>query len=299
MISDDIENWKSYLETPPNFAVDRPPPVFPFGNNFPFDLIYDENDDEDYYNNDEYLLPSSSSSSPSSPSLPTSPQMKFNVQPTSFDSLDNLKKIEPVVFPPGINSINPNGEFENRTLIISNLPSNATKSEIEAAFYSYGDIENININDINRGMARVRFFDIRSSQWARMSETRIRSKAVFKTFAPLEEVTNPRKPPNNGTIVIFHLPTAITDNELSSIFSQFGEIRQIRSTPLKQNQKFIEFYDVRNAELALKSMNGQSIKKSRISIEFSLPGGFRKNGASLNKNVCFPTIERSRPRNAY
>ena len=299
MISDDIENWKSYLETPPNFAVDRPPPVFPFGNNFPFDLIYDENDDEDYYNNDEYLFSSPSSSNPSSPTIQNSPQMKYNIQPTSFDSLDTLKKIDPVVFPPGINSINPNGEFENRTIIISNLPSNATKSELETVFRSYGDIDYINLNDINRGIARIRFFDIRSSQWARMAEIRIRSNSVFKSFAPLEEVTNPRKPPNNGTIVIFHLPSDITDNELSSIFSQFGEIRQIRSTPLKQNQKFVEFYDVRNAEIALKSMNGQSIKKSRVSIEFSLPGGFRKNGANFNKNVCFPTIERNRPKSAY
>lgn len=299
MISDDIEIWKSYLETPPNFAIDRPPPIFPFGNNFPFDLIYDENDEEDYYNNDEYLSHSPSISNPNSPSTSSSPQTFYHIQPTSVNSLDNLKKIEPVSFPPGIASINPNGEFENRTLLISNLPSNVTNSELETSFCSYGDIENINLRDINRGTARIRFYDIRSSQWARVTETRIRSNIVFKSFAPLEEVTNPRKPPNNGTIVIFHLPTAITDEELSTIFSQFGEIRQIRSTPLKQNQKFVEFYDIRNAEIALKSMNGQIIKKSRVSIEFSLPGGFRKNGATFNKNVSFPTIERNRPKNSY
>lgn len=299
MISDDIENWKSYLETPPNFAAERPPPIFPFGNNFPYDLIYDENDDDDYYYTDEYLMPSPSSSNPSSPSLQNFSQMKYNIQPTSFDSLDTLKRIEPVLFPPGINSINSIGEFENRTIIISNLPNNATKAEVESVFCSYGDIDNINLNDINRGIARIRYFDIRSSHWAKMTETKIRSNILFKSFAPLEEVTNPRKPPNNGTIVIFHLPSAITDIELSSIFSQFGEIRQIRSTPLKQNQKFVEFYDVRNAEIALKSMNGQFIKKSKVSIEFSLPGGFRKNSASFNKNVFFPTIERNRPKSTY
>ena len=127
---------------------------------------------------------------------------------------------------------------------------------------------------------RIHFYDIRSAQWAKMSELRIRGKAVFKTYALNEEVSNPSKPPNNGTIVVFHLPKSITEQEIFNTFSKYGEVRQIRSTPLKQNQKFIEFYDLRCAENALKSMNGKQIKNSRVSIEFSLPGGFRKNGSS-------------------
>lgn len=53
-------------------------------------------------------------------------------------------------------------------------------------------------------------------------------------------------------------------------------IKQIRETPHKRHHKFIEFYDVRAAEAALKSLNRSDIAGKRIKLEPSRPGGARR-----------------------
>lgn len=52
--------------------------------------------------------------------------------------------------------------------------------------------------------------------------------------------------------------------------------KQIRETPHKRHHKFIEFYDVRAAEAALKSLNRSDIAGKRIKLEPSRPGGARR-----------------------
>lgn len=51
---------------------------------------------------------------------------------------------------------------------------------------------------------------------------------------------------------------------------------QIRETPHKRHHKFIEFYDVRAAEAALKALNRRDIAGKRIKLEPSRPGGARR-----------------------
>lgn len=51
---------------------------------------------------------------------------------------------------------------------------------------------------------------------------------------------------------------------------------QIRETPHKRHHKFIEFYDVRAAEAALRALNRSDIAGKRIKLEPSRPGGARR-----------------------
>lgn len=51
---------------------------------------------------------------------------------------------------------------------------------------------------------------------------------------------------------------------------------QIRETPHKKHHKFIEFYDVRAAEAALRALNRSDIAGKRIKVEPSRPGGARR-----------------------
>lgn len=52
--------------------------------------------------------------------------------------------------------------------------------------------------------------------------------------------------------------------------------KQIRETPHKRHHKFIEFYDVRAAEAALRALNRSDIAGKRIKLEPSRPGGARR-----------------------
>lgn len=61
---------------------------------------------------------------------------------------------------------------------------------------------------------------------------------------------------------------------------------QIRETPHKRHHKFIEFYDVRAAEAALRALNRSDIAGKRIKLEPSRPGGARRKYALLSLNLC-------------
>ncbi|KAL8218486.1 hypothetical protein R6Q57_021859 [Mikania cordata] len=82
---------------------------------------------------------------------------------------------------------------------------------------------------------------------------------------------------NQGTLVVFNLDASISSDDLRHMFAVYGEVKEIRETPHKRHHKFVEFYDVRAAEMALKDLNGREIAGKRIKLEHSRPGGARRN----------------------
>jgi RNA recognition motif-containing protein len=104
-------------------------------------------------------------------------------------------------------------------------------------------------------------------------------------------VTNRRKPPNNGTVVIFHLLPGTTDEAVGEALSKYGTVRQVRSPPDRDTQRFVEFWDLRDAERAVKEMRGRVILNARVSVEYSLPGGCRKDPNALSEYRA-PTVVR-------
>lgn len=108
--------------------------------------------------------------------------------------------------------------------------------------------------------------------------------------------------------MVFNLDSSVSNDELHEIFGVYGEIRevmgsfnyillayvknrikfidvyfclQIRETPHKRNHKFIEFFDVRAAEAALRALNRSDIAGKQIKLEPSRPGGARRYGVCL------------------
>ena len=221
---------------------------------------------------------------------PPRPNSTDERMPTSFESLIS---IEPIA-PPADFNFEAQGELESRSVTVANLPWRVSLRELEPLFQRFGPVERIDSSNLSAGVVVVHYFDIRSAQHLRATDFSLYGQAVFRSFAAPEEVRNTRKPPNNGTIVIFHLPMETPNEELEAMFSRFGEIRQIRNTPSKQTQRFIEYFDKRDASEALHAMNGTFIRNSRINIEFSLPGGFRRN-AQAYVAPPLPRIDRWRP----
>lgn len=190
-------------------------------------------------------------------------------------------------------------EIPSRCIMISNISPLATKDDLLYIFDNFGPYETCDLSNISKGVASVVFYNMEDAQMMRVSTVYIRNQQVMKIFYTDIQTTDCKKPENNGTIVLFHIPKDIEENELREIFSKFGKIRQIRSTPTKSYQKFIEFYDIRSAEKALKAYNGKKLTKksnSKVSIEFSRPGGFKKNIQKYYKTKL-PTIERSKNNN--
>ena len=179
--------------------------------------------------------------------------------------------------PPQSSFVSEEGEI--RSIIITNLNPETTYNQLNELASRFYDVKNIDMSRIKDGQATIDYFDIRHAQdmKRRFNGTNFNGNVLVITYAPPSKIIDPYNPPNNGTIVIFHLPSNITNLQISSIFGRFGEIRQIRSTPSKYTQRFVEFWDTRNSEKALRAMHGNFIMGQKISIEFSLPGGFRRN----------------------
>lgn len=84
---------------------------------------------------------------------------------------------------------------------------------------------------------------------------------------------------NHGTLVVFNLDASTAADDVRALFSSIGDVKEIRATPNKKHHKFVEFYDIRDAERALHALNKTEVAGKRIKIEISRPGG-RAAGAA-------------------
>ncbi|GAB4829281.1 hypothetical protein Ancab_018949 [Ancistrocladus abbreviatus] len=100
---------------------------------------------------------------------------------------------------------------------------------------------------------------------------------------------------NQGTLVLFNLDCQISSSSLREIFEAFGPVKELRETPLKKHQRFVEFYDVRDAAKALAAMNGKEIHGKNVMIEYSRPGGHGKRFYSSSSHPHFSRPPKTTP----
>ncbi|KAL8468393.1 hypothetical protein ACS0TY_031562 [Phlomoides rotata] len=174
--------------------------------------------------------------------------------------------------------VHPLGEHPSRTLFVRNINSSVEDAEIRSLFEHYGDIRTMYTACKLRGFVMISYFDIRAARDAMrglQSKPLQRRKLNIHYSIPKENPTD--KEINQGTLVVFNLEPSITNDELLAIFGVHGEIKEIRETLHRRHHRFIEFYDIRAAEAALRSLNGSEIAGKRIKIEPSRPGGARRS----------------------
>ncbi|KAK7281401.1 hypothetical protein RIF29_09362 [Crotalaria pallida] len=184
-------------------------------------------------------------------------------------------------FPNGAGAVageHPFGEHPSRTLFVRNINSNVEDSELKALFEQYGDIRTLYTACKHRGFVMISYYDIRAARTAMRSlqnKPLRRRKLDIHFSIPKDNPSD--KDINQGTLVVFNLDPSVSNEDLRQIFGAYGEVKEIRETPHKRHHKFIEYYDVRAAEAALKSLNRSDIAGKRIKLEPSRPGGARRN----------------------
>ncbi|XP_043687253.1 protein MEI2-like 4 isoform X5 [Telopea speciosissima] len=171
----------------------------------------------------------------------------------------------------------PYGEHPSRTLFVRNISSNVEDSELKALFGQYGDIRTLYTSCKQRGFVMISYYDIRAARNAMraLQNKPLRLRKLDIHFSIPKD--NPsEKDINQGTLVVFNLDSSVSNDDLCQIFGAYGEIKEIRETPHKHHHKFIEFYDVRAAEAALRALNRSDIAGKCIKLEPSRPGGARQ-----------------------
>ncbi|GLU20811.1 hypothetical protein SLE2022_369930 [Rubroshorea leprosula] len=171
----------------------------------------------------------------------------------------------------------PYGEHPSRTLFVRNINSSVEDSELKALFEQYGDIRTLYTACKHRGFVMISYYDIRAARNAmRALQNKPLRRRKLDIHYSIPKDNPSEKDVNQGTLVVFNLDSSVSTDELQRIFGGFGEIKEIRETPHKQNHKFIEFYDVRAAEAALHALNRSDIAGKQIKLEPSRPGGVRR-----------------------
>jgi len=170
-------------------------------------------------------------------------------------------------------------KHSSRILIVHNYDQLGTDASILRTLFAThgGTIRSISpLTDSNALL--ISFFDLRHAQKAM---TTLHNKPLPNgttleiQYHFLRDTGAMSKESNQGTLVIFNLDPSITNSELMELFGKHGEIKEIRESPNRKH-KFVEFYDVRCAEKAIKALNKTDLHGRKIKIEPSRPGGSSK-----------------------
>ncbi|XP_050276412.1 protein terminal ear1 homolog [Quercus robur] len=220
-----------------------------------------------------------------------------------------------------------------RTLVLSSVPSDVGEGLVRRELESFGEVRAIEMERIQEGIVTVHFYDLRHADKAlrEIRDQHMQHQARLRNhYCPSTTTTGSflgtnsgthmdnfgargliaGRPVwahfvipfahafpdghNQGTIVIFNLDSQVSKTSLKEIFDAFGPVKELRETPSKKHQRFVEFYDVRDAAKALKEMNGKEISGKAVVIEFSRPGGHSRkffntftsaNPAAISANV--------------
>ncbi|KAH0788166.1 protein MEI2-like 2 [Histomonas meleagridis] len=166
-------------------------------------------------------------------------------------------------------------ELESRSVEVYNLEKKFTQENMHELINPPTVLNYFEMN--SDGSVHMEFFDLRHSVMFHdmFNGMKIGDREITVKYSVPKSLPG-SEPINNGTIVLFHLTPSINNQQLSKVFSKFGEIKQIRGTPQKPMQRFIEYWDIRGSAEAFKEMDGASIYNARISIKFSVPGGLRR-----------------------
>ncbi|XP_050374125.1 protein terminal ear1 [Argentina anserina] len=185
--------------------------------------------------------------------------------------------------------IPPPAAAPTRALLLRPVPCDVSEVTIRRELEAFGKVRWVQMERACDGIVTVHFYDLRHAEKAlaeirerhmqhqsrgpyRNSFTVIVSSEVWAHYVIPVHTAIPDGH-NQGTIVIFNLDSAVTASGIKQTFQEFGAVKELRETPTKKHQKFVEFYDIRHAARALKEMNGKEFHGRQIIIEFSRPGG--------------------------
>ena len=238
--------------------------------------------------------PPSMNSTPMSQHIPLSSSLTTAPPPEILETdiknlFSNLMENRTAGFPdtfgsPGaMSSSRPDNYNENRSVIVTNVHPDTTEDEIKAMF-SIGDKDSglygIHMEKIKEGKVILDYFDFRSSYTAKvtLNGKMLHLQIISVDYAPLPTNIDPSHPPNNGTIAVFHLSKKTTEDHIKAAFGEYGEIRQVRMKPSKNEViAFVDYYNIKASKKALNAKNGKYMMGNRIKVEFSAPASVRKS----------------------
>lgn len=164
-------------------------------------------------------------------------------------------------------------EKPNRLLFIRSISPLTTDIQLKELFSPYGEINELYRIGDKKGVAFVGYFDIRHAQDAKreLHGKEVDGRALDVHFAlPKESKDGLIADPS--TLYAFIRPPShrdIPNTEWRNHFESYGPIRDVREMKGKPGRKFIEFFDVRDAEKALQELQGTEFNGGTLVLDIA------------------------------
>ncbi|GLJ46909.1 hypothetical protein SUGI_0989760 [Cryptomeria japonica] len=177
--------------------------------------------------------------------------------------------------------------YQSRSLLLSLVPTEFSDHQIHQELLVWGPIRALHLEAKHDGMVTVDFYDLRHANQAlfdirqqyMMLSKSLESGALQQPFSYCWRFMEGRliwaqyaepTAENQGTLVIFNVDTAISDDNVLSIFQHYGAVKDVRGTPLNNRTKFVEFFDIRDAERARNELDRNEIGSEQINIAYRI-----------------------------
>ncbi|KAL2332718.1 hypothetical protein Fmac_013931 [Flemingia macrophylla] len=152
-----------------------------------------------------------------------------------------------------------------RSLLLTPVPP-AAQSAVVAQLQALGQLRGLQAEALR---LTVHFFDLRHAESA-FNAFHMHPARPISAHYLLPSPNAPFPDPHNqGTLHLFNLDPSFSSPSLRRLFQPFGPIKELRHTPGKKNQRFVEFFDVRDAATAFKHLNGKRINGNPLLIHFT------------------------------
>ena len=139
-----------------------------------------------------------------------------------------------------------------------------------------------------QGIVQVTYYDIRCAVAAK---EQLNGMAVAEQYLNVQFVTTPGSVGSftevchitssslhreislcavQGTLLVFHIDPKLDAQQVTALFSKYGEVKRAIRIPDKEHHRLIEFYDLRHANAAMDALNsGESMQQSLKAPGFS------------------------------
>ncbi|ESQ40664.1 hypothetical protein EUTSA_v10012619mg [Eutrema salsugineum] len=166
------------------------------------------------------------------------------------------------------------GEVLSRILFVRNMDRIIEDYELKVLFEQYGDVRALHTAGKSRGFIMVSYYDLRAAQNAtRALHGRLLRGRKLDIQYPIPKDNSKKENTSEGALLVNNLDASISSEELHRIFSSYGEIREVRKMMPENSQVYIEFFDVRAAQAALRGLNGIEIAGRQLKLAPTCPEG--------------------------
>ncbi|KAF8115578.1 hypothetical protein N665_0025s0046 [Sinapis alba] len=187
------------------------------------------------------------------------------------------------------------GEISSRILFVTNMDSIIEDYELRALFEQYGDVRALHTAGKNRGFIMVSYYDIRAAQNAmRALHGMLLSGRKLDIHYHIPKENSNKESTSEGALLVNNLDSSVSIEEFYRIVSSYGEIKEIRRTLPETSQIYIEFFDVRAAEAALRGLNGLEVAGRQLKLAPFLP-----EGTSFTPQFAADDVEGGLPKMAF